>query len=76
MSTDRDFYVLRQFSETSVRVALYMQDEIADLEEQLRNVDVKCMRENMDNGTMRFDPVPERRWILAKLAKCIRNYRK
>ena len=76
MSTDQDFYVVRHFSESSIRVALFMQYEITCLEEQLRYEDEESMRNPMDNSTFHFDQNSRRRWeILPRLAQCIREYR-
>ena len=76
MSTDQDFYVLRQFSESSIRVALYMQYQIATLEDELRKEDELCMAQRMDNGSLHFDQSIRRIELLPQLTECIRNYRK
>lgn len=76
MASDRDFYVLRQFSQASVRVALYLQDRIAKLEQDLHEEDELCRRDDFDNGTLRFDPRPKRQQILYYLAENLRQYRR
>lgn len=78
-SSDPDFFLLRRFSATSARIALYLQDRISFLEEQLKNED-ECCREapfhEAHNGTFRHDPRPRRVQILEELSWALERYRK
>lgn len=78
MSSDNDFFVLRRFGEVGARVLLYMQDQIVELEEQLRREDELCKRapkEFADSGTFRGDPNTQRREIMQKLSVVLDKYR-
>ena len=79
MASGDDFFVLRRFGSVSARVALYLQDQIALLEEQLHVEDENCRQapklEERDCGTFRFD-FSRRGEILEALATCLERYRK
>lgn len=78
MSSSEDFFVLKRFERESTRVALWMQDRIAQLSEELDRVD-KYYEENGDHcGRFRV-PYPEgdaRLQILAKMQPQLKEYRK
>lgn len=59
VASDPSFFVLRRFGTLNVRVALSLQDEIAQLEEKLDYMDKKYSeRDTVDthNGTFRDEP--------------------
>lgn len=74
---DDDFLVLRRFDESSIRVLLAMQDHIAQLEEDLRRVDAETSdvhAVDVNNGTFRQDPRPERKTLLEQLKLALLEY--
>ncbi|KAL6722305.1 hypothetical protein ACLMJK_001412 [Lecanora helva] len=78
-ASDDDFLVLRKFNAISIRVMLYLQDQIVVLEDDLRDVDQECRRasdELADGGTFRFDQWERRGQILTDLALHIKRYRR
>ena len=78
-ASDDDFFVLRRFGKSSARVALYLQDQVAHLEEELEKVDLLCSqapKEFADGGTFRHDRWPRRRAILDELTVSLERYRK
>lgn len=77
-ASDDDFFVLRRFGSTSARVALYLQDQIAQLEEELQYQDRLCKQapeDHADSGTFRFDHWPRRGQILTELSSRLEHYR-
>ncbi len=69
MASDDDFVVLRKFDQLHIRVLLTMQDNLAELEEQLRNLDEQFAHRNapdIDNGSIRKDQ-PERIDLLNRI---------
>lgn len=78
MASDDDFFVVRRFGGASARATLFLQDQIAQLEEQLQYEDHLCRqapKEDADCGTFRSDHWPRRRQILADLASSLGRYR-
>ena len=79
-ASDADFFVLRKFGEAGARVALYLQDQVAQLEEKLEVEDECCKQDPneafADSGTFRHDRRPERQRILGELAQALERYRK
>ena len=79
MASDHDFFVLRRFAETSVRVALLMQDQISELEEKLAQEDERCKlarEEHAHSGTFREEPRLMRKKLLEELMDKLERYRK
>lgn len=82
MASDDDFFVLRRFDSLSTRVALYQQDQVALLEQELGIQDRRC-REALgdarnrvdDGGTFRSDLWKRRGQILEDLAGVLSRYR-
>lgn len=78
MSSDNDFFVLRRFGKVGARVLLYMQDQIVELEEELRKQDDFCKsapKELADSGTFRGDQNSKRRDIMRDLSVMLDRYR-
>lgn len=73
----RSFFFLRQFRTLNVRVLLAMQDDIAELEERLDNLDKELSSKSspdIHNGTFRDDPNLDRIKLIWKLQKRIQKY--
>lgn len=75
VASDDDFFVLRRFEKSGARVALRMQDRIAELEEYLATEDRKGREEISDCGTFRDEPRPRRRQILDEMTWRLKEYR-
>lgn len=78
MASDDDFFVLRRFGKLGARVALYMQDQISALEEDLQIEDNLCrtaVKEESDSGTFRKDPRQLRQQIMNQLCIKLEQYR-
>jgi len=74
---DDDFMVLRRFDVSTVRVLLSMQDSIARLEESLSKVDNECSSPHapdLNNGTFREEPRPDREKLIANLKTGLLEY--
>lgn len=79
ISSDDDFFILRRFRSLNVRVALALQDQISVLEEQLDELDRKHSRRDavdVNNGSIRNEPIEERERLLAQITESIRRYSK
>ena len=79
MATDNAFLIVRRFGNLNARVALSMQDEIVQLEEQLNLIDeAVCGKEldwRMNNGSFREDPISARRDLIRnELPKKLAEY--
>lgn len=77
MASDDDFFVLRRFGKLGARVALYMQDQVVELEERLDKEEKNCMAEDvyLNNGTFRDDKSLERKDIMKDLSNKLERYR-
>ncbi|KAF4432004.1 hypothetical protein CGCFRS4_v008921 [Colletotrichum fructicola] len=76
ISSEDNFFLLRRFDELNVRVALAMQDEIAQLEEELQDVDKGTMAANapdFNNGTLRGD-IEGRSTLIKAISEKLRHY--
>ncbi|KAH0436420.1 hypothetical protein CcaCcLH18_04440 [Colletotrichum camelliae] len=76
ISSEDDFFLLRRFDELNVRIALAMQDEISQLEEELEDVDKGTMGANapdFNNGTLRGD-LEGRSTLIKELSQKLRHY--
>ena len=68
---------MRKFGAANTRVILSLQDQVADLEEQLAEIDDYCARRGMgkvDNGTFRNEPRDHRRKVIEKLQNKLNEY--
>lgn len=69
--------IVRKFGVANTRVILSLQDQVADLEEQLAEIDDYCARRGtgeIDNGTFRNDPRDDRRKVIEKLQNKLNEY--
>lgn len=76
MASDNDFYVLRRFDVLNIRVALALQDEISELEQELEAIDARFSDANakdINNGTFRND-VEERSELIETIKKKLKRY--
>ncbi|KAF5511444.1 hypothetical protein CGCS363_v002119 [Colletotrichum siamense] len=76
ISSEDDFFLLRRFDELNVRVALAMQDEITQLEEELEDVDKGTMAANapdFNNSTLRGD-IEGRSTLIKEISQKLRHY--
>ncbi|KAH7010319.1 hypothetical protein EDB80DRAFT_714779 [Ilyonectria destructans] len=77
ISSEDDFFILRRFDTLNTRIALALQDEICELEEELSELDIAYSRRDCDdlsNGTFRDDDVEERRTLIGEIAKKLFKY--
>jgi hypothetical protein len=73
--TETQSLVFRRFDDVHVRLLLYLQDQIAQLEGQLRMVDEENLAETaMHNGTFRQDRDPIRVEIMERLRVLVGEY--
>lgn len=75
-ASDDDFFVLRRFGELSARILLRLQDRIVILEEDLQRMDSECIKNDLDNGTFRYDRNWERQRLLDLLTSRLEQYRR
>ncbi|KAL8745122.1 MAG: hypothetical protein Q9190_002705 [Brigantiaea leucoxantha] len=79
MASDDDFFVLRRFGKLGARVVLRLQNEIAQLEDDLQAEDAFCMRQEnpkLDNGTFALDPSERRKKIMEELTWRMERYQR
>ena len=77
LATSQGFLIVRKFSAANTRVILSLQDQVADLEEQLNEIDDYCARRgtgDFDNGTFRNDPREDRRKVIDQLQIKLNEY--
>lgn len=78
MASDDDFFVVRRFSTASARTALYLQDRVAELEEELEKLDQACRegpKEHANCGSFRNDHWLQRKKVMGDLASSLDQYR-
>lgn len=75
MASDDDFFVLRRFGKLGARVALMMQNRIAQLEEELLNEDRASRDLGQHSGSFRNDPREQRTKLLEELVGRMEKYR-
>lgn len=78
MASDDDFFVVRRYGKLGARIALYLQDQVAELEEQLNQQDRYCedpAQGDWDNGTFRKDDNAKRKQIMEALSIRLERYR-
>jgi hypothetical protein len=79
LASDNDFLIFRRFGAINARLLLYLQDEIAILEEELEELETECMAkgaEDIHNGSFRQEALPERTGLLEALNVKVRQYSK
>lgn len=77
IASESDLQIFRRFRTAGSRIALRLQDAVAELEEQLELLDHKNTKRgnpDTDNGTFRYEPVDERDIVLEKLEKALTTY--
>jgi len=77
MASSQNFLIVRKFSAANTRVILLLQDQVADLEEQLAEIDDYCARRGtgeFDNGTCRNDPRDDRKRVIEQLQAKLQEY--
>lgn len=77
LATNQSFLIVRKFSAANTRVILSLQDQVANLEEQLAEIDDYCARRGtgeFDNGTFRNDPRDDRRRVIEQLQAKLNEY--
>lgn len=80
LASDQSFLITRRFGALQARVLLSLQDEIVKLEEELESMDQaysrKAVPKEVDNGSFRNDPWPERQRTIATIGEKLRSYSK
>ncbi|OJJ64577.1 hypothetical protein ASPSYDRAFT_84579 [Aspergillus sydowii CBS 593.65] len=78
LASDHSLPIVRRFDRLTLRVMLRLQDEITEIEEQLDAIDKSQMSrdvpEDINNGTFRADPVPERTRLLQNAHEKLERY--
>lgn len=63
MAFDPELLVLRRFDELHTRALLFKQDQVSQLEEELKDLDEKYIKQgDIDNGTFRGDMEKRRKF--------------
>lgn len=78
--SDRDLFVFRRVNTLSERNLLYLQDELVELEEKLRNIDLADSRNESQHDlrnlhSRREDTNIERRCLMMQLNAKLKSYR-
>lgn len=76
LASGTDFLVIRRFDVLNAWVLLWLQDQLAVLEENLERMDKQYSRreaEDVNNGTMR-DDVPDRADLIENIYKKLKEY--
>lgn len=76
IASEDNFFLLRRFDVLNVRVALALQDEISQLEQELENIDNMTSEVNgpiFNNGSFRGD-VEDRSQLVKQISKKLRHY--
>ena len=76
MASDNDFFILRKFAPESARVALWMQDKVSLLSEQLSEADKRYQEYGAHSGRFRTKELDQRSVLLTELANELDRYRK
>lgn len=69
--------MLRRFDYLNARILLALQNELSDLEEELEMLEQSLRRrdaEDVDNGTLRPDPVPRRAELMTLISEKMDKY--
>jgi hypothetical protein len=80
LASDGAFLMVRRFGSLNARVALFLQDEIVQLETELDLIDATLSEEEMgmmNNGSFRKDPWERRKKLIGKcIPEALTRYRK
>jgi hypothetical protein len=77
LASDNDFLIFRRFGRLNARLLLYMQDEIAVLEEKLDELEEAHMADSakdIHHGSFREEALPERKDLLEVVKGKVREY--
>ncbi|KAK3356451.1 hypothetical protein B0T25DRAFT_536795 [Lasiosphaeria hispida] len=77
MASSEDFLILRRFRELNSRSLLYLQNKIAQLEEDLASLDASARQmpdEMADSGTFRGDPLVARTATMERAIPLLQQY--
>jgi hypothetical protein len=77
IASESDFFILRRFTAASIRVALYLQDQVATLVKDLEEIDRRSSQKSAPdyhNGSFRYDENEERQDILVRLHTKMTEY--
>lgn len=78
LASDNDFLIFRRFGSLNARLLLYLQDEIAVLEQNLEQMETGYAVDgarDIHNGTFRHETLPKRTELLATLNTKVRQER-
>lgn len=79
LASDKNMPIVRRFDRLSLRVMLLLQDELTEIEKQLDTIDKSQMSreapQDINNGTFRADPEPERNRLLQTAHEKLEHYR-
>lgn len=78
LASEKDFYILRRFTSLNIRLALAIQDQVVELEEQLQELDYGYSRRSapdLHNGSFRDDR-EDRKTLLEEIAQKLSQYSK
>jgi hypothetical protein len=79
LASDNDFLIFRRFGALNARLLLYLQDEIAVLEDELRRLEKEHAdpaAKDIHNGSFRREVLPIRKALLESISKKVRDYSK
>jgi hypothetical protein len=77
IASDNDFFILRRFSTLAVRVLLALQDELAELEDQLATIDARLsdpLAPDVHNGSFRQETSEMRLELIREIDRKLRSY--
>ncbi|KAH7390569.1 hypothetical protein BKA66DRAFT_568509 [Pyrenochaeta sp. MPI-SDFR-AT-0127] len=77
LASDNDFLIFRRFGSLNARLILYLQDEIAVLEEKLETLEAENATDaakDIHNGSFRQEVLPKRTMLLDVLNVKVRQY--
>ncbi|KAJ5661095.1 uncharacterized protein N7484_000467 [Penicillium longicatenatum] len=74
--SDDELFLLRRFGALNARIILALQDEVCQIEEELKNLDHKYMNcsDPVNNGSFRQDIKQDRKGVLARLRLKLKEY--
>jgi hypothetical protein len=79
LASDNDFLVFRHFGAVNARLLLYLQDEIAVLEQDLEELEILHSQDSavdIHNGSFRQETLPQRKKLLDNLLVKVKEYSK
>jgi hypothetical protein len=77
LASDNDFLVFRRFGAINARLLLYLQDEIAVLEQDLEHLEILHSQDSaidIHNGSFRQETLPQRKKLLDTLLVKVKEY--